>query len=317
MMSPRAPEGKISAVAKKKKNNEQLPEGMSRRQAKLAARAAERARLQKDPRPYDGFAMETDLIALQEFVPSAYFTPEVKGIDRKVNIASVLPGAVAALLRSAEDGGEAFVALQTQHRGNNPHRDLAYVLNWVKDAEPGQSLEVGIADGTEPELTEFLDKDMQEEITVSQDFNWWLTEDQQGNPQVLATLQRANDSVLPSYRVEADIKGAAWWIDPGEKAHIRWVRQDDENQLLDALARLHAAGELHLGEGSKFAGVFRTHGVLVPVWDLDNTKEHGTWSAGLEALDKKLDEALAKTDALTADEQKAKQTIISREVTIR
>ena len=112
-----------------------------------------------------------------------------------------------------------------------------------------QSLEVGIADGTEPELTEFLDKDMQEEITVSQDFNWWLTEDQQGNPQVLATLQRANDSVLPSYRVEADIKGAAWWIDPGEKAHIRWVRQDDENQLLDALARLHAAGELHLGEG--------------------------------------------------------------------
>lgn len=317
MMSPRAPEGKISAVAKKKKNNEQLPEGMSRRQAKLAARAAERAKLQKDPRPYDGFAMETDLIALQEFVPSAYFTPEVKGIDRKVNIASVLPGAVAALLRSAEDGGEAFVALQTQHRGNNPHRDLAYVLNWVKDAEPGQSLEVGIADGTEPELTEFLDKDMQEEITVSQDFNWWLTEDQQGNPQVLATLQRANDSVLPSYRVEADIKGAAWWIDPGEKAHIRWVRQDDENQLLDALARLHAAGELHLGEGSKFAGVFRTHGVLVPVWDLDNTKEHGTWSAGLEALDKKLDEALAKTDALTADEQKAKQTIISREVTIR
>lgn len=317
MMSPRAPEGKISAVAKKKKNNEQLPEGMSRRQAKLAARAAERAKLQKDPRPYDGFAMETDLIALQEFVPSAYFTPEVKGIDRKVNIASVLPGAVAALLRSAEDGGEAFVALQTQHRGNNPHRDLAYVLNWVKDAEPGQSLEVGIADGTEPELTEFLDKDMQEEITVSQDFNWWLTEDQQGNPQVLATLQRANDSVLPSYRVEADIKGAAWWIDPGEKAHIRWVRQDDENQLLDALARLHAAGELHLGEGSKFAGVFRTHGVLVPVWDLDNTKEHGTWSAGLEVLDKKLDEALAKTDALTADEQKAKQTIISREVTIR
>ena len=33
-------------MAKKKKNNEQLPEGMSRRQAKLAARAAERAELE-------------------------------------------------------------------------------------------------------------------------------------------------------------------------------------------------------------------------------------------------------------------------------
>lgn len=316
-MSSAIPKGKISAVAKKKKNNEQLPEGMSRRQAKLAARAAERAKLQKDPRPYDGFAMEADLIALQEFVPSAHFTPEVKGIDRKVSIVSVLPGAVAALLRSAEDGGDAYVALQTQHRGNNPHRDLAFVLNWVKSAEPGQSLEVGIADGSEPELTEFLDKSTQEDITVSQDFNWWLTEAQQGNPQVMATLQRANDSVLPSHRVDADIKGAAWWIDPGEKAHIRWVRQEDEFELLNALARLHAAGELHLGEGSKFAGVFRTHGVLVPVWDLDNTREYGAWTAGLEALDKKLDAALGNSEALTADEQKAKQTIISREVTIR
>ncbi|WJY71866.1 hypothetical protein CAURIC_00925 [Corynebacterium auriscanis] len=317
MMSSAIPKGKISAVAKKKKNNEQLPEGMSRRQAKLAARAAERAKLQKDPRPYDGFAMEADLIALQEFVPSAHFTPEVKGIDRKVSIVSVLPGAVAALLRSAEDGGDAYVALQTQHRGNNPHRDLAFVLNWVKSAEPGQSLEVGIADGSEPELTEFLDKSTQEDITVSQDFNWWLTEAQQGNPQVMATLQRANDSVLPSHRVDADIKGAAWWIDPGEKAHIRWVRQEDEIELLNALARLHAAGELHLGEGSKFAGVFRTHGVLVPVWDLDNTREYGAWTAGLEALDRKLDAALGNSEALTADEQKAKQTIISREVTIR
>ena len=35
-------------MAKKKKNKEQLPEGMSRRQAKLAARAKERAALDLD-----------------------------------------------------------------------------------------------------------------------------------------------------------------------------------------------------------------------------------------------------------------------------
>ena len=45
-------------MAKKKKKNEQLPEGMSRRQAKLAARAAERAALEKDPRPFGGLAAE-------------------------------------------------------------------------------------------------------------------------------------------------------------------------------------------------------------------------------------------------------------------
>lgn len=302
---------------KKRKKQEDLPEGMSRRQAKLAARAAERAKLQKDPRPFDGFAMEADLIALQEFVPSAHFVADVKDAEHKISIVTVLPGAVAALRRSAEDGGEAFVALQTQRRGDNPNRDLAYALNWVKQAEPGQSLEVGVSDGTEPALADILNKDAKAEITVAQDFGWWLTEENRNNPQIAATLQRANESVLPSERVAADIKGAAWWIDPSDKAHIRWVRQEGEEQLLNALARLHAAGELHLGEGSKFAGVFRTHGILVPVWDLDRNRESASWKEGLEALDPKIEEALAKDAPLSADEQKAKQTIQSREVTIR
>ena len=304
-------------MAKKKKNQENLPEGMSRRQAKLAARAAERAKLQKDARPFDGFAMEADLIALQEFVPSAHFVASVKDAEHKISIVTVLPGAVAALRRSEEDGGEGFVALQTQRRGDNPNRDLAYALNWVKQAQPGESLEVGLSDGTEPALADILDKDAQAEINVAQDFDWWLPEESRDNPQVAATLQRANDSVLPSERVEADIKGAAWWIDPSDKAHIRWVRQEGEEELLEALARLHGAGELHLGEGSKFAGVFRTHGILVPVWDLDRTREAASWKEGLEALDAKIEEALAKDAPLSADEQKAKQTIQSREVTIR
>lgn len=304
-------------MAKKKKNQENLPEGMSRRQAKLAARAAERAKLHKDARPFDGFTMEADLIALQEFVPSAHFVASVKDAEHKISIVTVLPGAVAALRRSEEDGGEGFVALQTQRRGDNPNRDLAYALNWVKQAQPGESLEVGLSDGTEPALADILDKDAQAEINVAQDFDWWLPEESRDNPQVAATLQRANDSVLPSERVEADIKGAAWWIDPSDKAHIRWVRQEGEEELLVALARLHGAGELHLGEGSKFAGVFRTHGILVPVWDLDRTRESASWKEGLEALDAKIEEALAKDAPLSADEQKAKQTIQSREVTIR
>ncbi|MBF4554344.1 DUF5926 family protein [Corynebacterium suicordis] len=304
-------------MAKKNKNQDNLPEGMSRRQAKLAARAAERAKLAKDSRPYEGFTAEADLIALQEFVPSAHFAADVKGADRKVTIATVLPGAVSALVRAEEEGGEAFVALQTQRRGDNPNRDLAYALNWAKTAKPGESLDVGIADGTEPALNELLDPALVPDITVAQDFNWWLTEEALANPQVAATLQQANDSVLPSERVDAKISGAAWWINPGEKAHIRWVRPESENEILNALARVHAAGDLHLGDESKFAGVFRTHGVLVPVWDLDENQDAAHWAAGLEALESKLDAALKNSEALTADEQKSKQTIISREVTIR
>lgn len=311
----------------KKKNEEVLPEGMSRRQAKLARRAAERAAFERDPRPYDGFAAEADLVAMQEFVPSAHFLAETvadAAFPRPVRIVTVLPGAVAALVRpEEEEGGEALVALQTAQRGNNPNRDLAFALNWAKDAAPGASLETGVADGSEPALDTLLAKDQTPFIEVAEDFNWWLTEDQQSNPTVQQTLQQANDSVLPSERIDAPVTGAAWWIDPGEKAHIRWIRPETENALLPALARVHAAGELNLGEDTRFAGVFRTHGLLVPVFDLDNTVTAPEFAAPLEKLDARLaaalDELAGSGDAaqLTAEEQKSKQTIIAREVTIR
>ncbi|MGP9724539.1 DUF5926 family protein [Corynebacterium sp. AOP40-9SA-29] len=309
---------------RKNQNQDDLPEGMSRRQAKLAKRAAERAALERDPRPYDGFAAEADLIALQEFVPSALFTAETvsdAGFTRPVTVCTVLPGAAAALVRAEEEGGEAFVALQTQHRGDNPNRDLAFALNWVKDAEPGTSLDVAVADGSEPALADLLVAGQTPSIEVREDFNWWLTEDQRANPQVVATLDQANASVLPSVRVDADVTGSAWWIDPGEKAHIRWVRPETEAQLLPALARVHAAGQLNLGEDTRFAGVFRTHGILVPVFDLDNTVDASEFAAPLKELDERIAAALTElsgdSSPLTGEEQKSRQTIVAREVTIR
>lgn len=113
-------------MAKKKKNKEELPEGMSRRQAKLAARAAERAALEKDPRPYGDLAAETQFIAMQEFVPSATAKLSVKGIDRDVYVCTILPGASAAMVRDVEAGGAAYVALQVRTHTHNPGRDLAY-----------------------------------------------------------------------------------------------------------------------------------------------------------------------------------------------
>lgn len=299
---------------------------MSRRQAKLARRAAERAALERDPRPYDGFLLETDLVAMQEFVPSAHFLAETvpdAEFTRPVHIVTVLPGAVAALIRPEEEDGDAFVALQTSQRGNNPNRDLAYALNWVRTAAPGASLETGIADGTEPSLGALLVKEQTPDIEVAEDFNWWLTAEQQANPQVQQSLQQANESVLPSEKVNAAITGSAWWIEPGDKAHIRWIRPETESVLLPALARVHAAGELNLGEDTRFAGVFRTHGLLVPVFDLDNTISAPEFIAPLEALEAKIAAALAELAGdseaaqLTAEEQKSRQTIIAREVTIR
>ncbi|MDU0479169.1 DUF5926 family protein [Staphylococcus chromogenes] len=304
-------------MAKKKKNDIEIPEGMSRRQAKLAARAAERAALERDPRPYGGLAMEADLVALQEFVPSAYAPLKVAGVDRNVYVATVLPGAGAALVRDEEFGGDAFVALQTSRHSNNPHRDFAFALKWLQTAKPGDTLQNAVADGSEPALTELLSASDTLDVEAKEDFNWWLPEGTSLNPQVAQSMKAANDTIMPSYPVTGSFDGVAWWIDPGEKAHIRWVRTDDEDKLLRALARISAAGELILGEGTKFAGVFRTHGIAVPVWDLDPAVPVDTYGPLLEALDKKIADLLDDDSELTPEQRRALENIKSRQVTIR
>ena len=301
---------------KNRKKKEELPEGMSRRQAKLAARAAEREALQKDPRPYKGFKAETDLVALQEFVPSAVAKVDVKGTE--VNIVTVLPGAGAALRRPEEDGGERFVALQVQSHSQNPNRDLAYALNWVLEAEPGATLGSTAADGNQPELNTLLDESTELDITAHDDFNWWFTESAAGNPQVAQALARANDAVLPSEEIDADLPGSIWWVNPGGgKAHIRWVRpEEDERKMLDALARIAARGELNLGEGTKFAGAFRTHGLLVPVFDLDPSVAADSYGDALKKVDEAIGAEYDNDAQLTADERKQLENIKSRQVTI-
>lgn len=309
-------------MAKKNKKKEQLPEGMSRRQAKLAARAAERAALEKDPRPYAGFAAESQLVALQEFVPSATAKLSLKGFDKDVYVATVLPGASAALVRDEQFGGDAFVGLQVQWHSHNPGRDLAYALNWVKNAAPGSTLASTVADGTQPELSELLDADSPLEITVYQDFAWWMPEGAVIPPQVASSMQAANDSVIESYQVGLDAEGfvgtAFWSNGGGGKAHIRWVRPaDDESALLNGLARIAARGELSLGEGTKFAGVFRTHGLIAPVFDLDPSVPHDSYESELSRVNAAIVAELGNGAQITADERRQLENIKSRQVTLR
>ncbi|MBN9645317.1 DUF5926 family protein [Corynebacterium mendelii] len=304
-------------MAKKRKNKEPLPEGMSRRQAKLAARAAERAALTPEARPYEGLAMEADLVALQEFVPSAVAELKVEGLDEPVNLCTVLPGAVAALVRAEAHGAGRYVALQVQHRTHNPGKDLAFALNWVKDAAPGATLTSTASDGSQPKITDLIAADQTLSPVEHQDFNWWLPENADINAQIDQGLKRANDSIVPSHHVEADVNGVCWWVDAGDKAHIRWIRTDDEDKLLTALARIAAKGELNLGEDTKFAGVFRTHGIIVPVFDLDRTTPWDSYGEKLAALDKVITEEIGNDAQLTADERKQLDNIKSRQVTIR
>jgi hypothetical protein len=91
----------------------------------------------------------------------------------------------------------------------------------------------------------------------------------------------------------------------------------DEEKLLSALARLHVQGKDVIAEGARLVGMFRVHGVLVPVWDLPV----GTGAAVLEEPAAKfateLDAALADESPLTSEERAARSGLANRQLTIR
>ena len=260
-------------------------------------------------RPFQGLAGERDLVALREFVPSA--TAPLTVGDRTVLLGSLLPMAAPAMVRAS---GEVWIGLQVRHSFGDPSRDLAAVLERaLATDEPGV---VGLVDppGPGPRLQDLV-ADQPLEVTVHEGFEWWLGDVADRDQAMTEALEQANGAVAPTARLGS--VDAAYWVDAGSKEHLRWVLPQDETTLLDALARLHTAGEDSIAEGSKLVGMFRAHGLLAPVWDLPA----GTGAAVLEepvaAFRVRLEEALAEGADLTSGERAARSLLANQQVTLR
>ncbi|MCA1836367.1 MAG: SEC-C domain-containing protein [Actinobacteria bacterium] len=269
-------------------------------------------------RPFEGLAAERQLIALREFVPSATAPlPLAQPGDRDVTLASLLPGAAAAVVRP---DGTALVAMQVLARSGDLSRDVARAVSWALTAKPGSALPVvsTTADGEQVRLQDLLHADAFLEITMHSDFAWWIFGDEPPTGEAAAALKQANEAIMPTEPVTGEGVEVAYWVDAGEKAHLRWVRQEPEEQLLAALARLAAREELDLGVGSRFAGSFRAHGVLVPVWDLDREQHAREWIAPAESFAQRLTQALdSMATPLTDSERRALRALHSRQLTLR
>jgi len=269
-------------------------------------------------RPFAGLAIEPDLVAMREFLPSATAPlPLREPAERPVTITTVLPGASAALVR---DTGDVLLGLQVQTRSGDLSADLARALRWALDAEPGTSLPVvapAVA-GDLVRLQDVLDADAVLDVTLYPDFGWWVPASaEEPTAEVTAMLERANSVIMPTEAVGGDGARGAYWVDTGTKAHIRWVRPEPETELTAALARLQAAGELALGEGTKYAGSFRAHGLLVPVWDVDRELHAKEYGDAVAAFAQRLDAALAADTPLTDGERRARDVIAGKQITLR
>ncbi|MEV4540040.1 DUF5926 family protein [Micromonospora echinaurantiaca] len=291
-----------------------------RRKSQRAAEATPKREKVRDvfvPRPFEGLTDEPEWIALRELVPAASaplrLVPELveEFGERPVTLATVLPMAAPAMTKP---DGRVFIGLQRHQQSGDVSRDLAEALLCALRTEPGGQVAVPPLPGPGPRLQDVL-VDGPLEITMHDGFEFWLDPGAGEDPTVQASLERANAAVYPTVRLTA--ARAAYWCQVPEKAHVRWVLPDDEDAALDALARLGAAGTLTLGEDTRFAGMFRAHGRLVPVWDLPEQTPAGEWEDPVAQFAKRYAEALADTTPLDAAGRRSRQGLLGRQLTLR
>ncbi|GAB7041254.1 MULTISPECIES: DUF5926 family protein [Catenuloplanes] len=290
-----------------------------RRNNESAADAAPKRQKVRDifvHRPFEGLADEPEWVALRELVPAASaplrLAPDLveKYGERTVTLATVLPMAWPAMTRP---DGSVFIGLQRHIQSGDVSRDLAAALLSALETTPGSTVAVPALPGPGPRLQDVL-ADGPLEIAMHDGFEFWLEEGAADDPTVKASLERANASVYPTVRLAA--APAAYWCRVPEKSHVRWVLPDGEDAALNALARLSAAGELKLGEDTKFAGMFRAHGLLVPVWDLPVEPAGSEWESPLADFAKRYAAALTD-DTLDSAARRAKQGLLGRQLTLR
>jgi hypothetical protein len=268
-------------------------------------------------RPFAGLTDEPEWVALRELVPAGTaplrLAPAVEAEfgPREVVVATVLPMAWPAMHRA---DGTIFIGLQRHLQSGDVSRDLAAALLSALQTPAGQPVAVPALPGPGPRLQDLL-VDGPLPVALHEGFEFWLAAGAGDDANVKASLERANASIQPTVRLAA--APAAYWCQVPEKAHVRWVLPDDEDPALDALARLAAADAIRLGEGTRFAGMFRAHGLLVPVWDLPGAAPGTDWEAPLAEFAKRYAEALAVEGQLTPAERRSRQGLLGRQLTLR
>lgn len=278
-----------------------------------------RTRAQAPPfvaRPFEGLPGETDWVALREIIPAGTASVRLAAppddSPAELTVATVLPLAWPALHRA---DGTVVVGTQTGSSTGDASRDLAQSLLAALEADPGTPV-VSVPPATvdTPRLQELLDTTLPLEVTVHEGFDFWAG-DSELDAEGQASLERANASVVPTTRLQA--ARSAYWCRIGQRTHVRLVLPEAEDVATDGLARLHAAGESGLGPETRLLGAFRTCGLLVPVWDLDPTKEPHDYEEPLGAFVQRYAVAASETEPLTAEERRARSGLLSRQVTLR
>ncbi|MDR1824878.1 MAG: DUF5926 family protein [Bifidobacteriaceae bacterium] len=264
-------------------------------------------------RPFEGLAGEADLVAMREILPAAeaWGTLDKAHGGGKVQLVTLLPDLARAWRRA---DGIPVVALQPGVTTPDVSRDLGNAVEAALAAEPGEVAFPAPLGADGPRLQDILAAGSDLPVTVKESFDYWEDLDPEDEALADAAVRSANE-IYPTAAVEGVT--SAYWTRMGNREYLRWSLGIEEEALLDGLARLQAKREAGVVDGAKYAGAFRSLGLVIPVWDLPRGTEAADLVEPAAAFLKRLNKALAVKAPLDANERRARAGLVARSLTLR
>jgi hypothetical protein len=181
------------------------------------------------------------------------------------------------------------------------------------DQDGGGAVSLAGLPGPGPRLQDLLGPHAPLEVTLHEGFDFWVgeTDDEAIN----AVMEQANSSIIPTQRLASVTSGYVATM--GERRYLRWVQPHDEDALLDALARLRAAGEDGLGDRTSLLGAFRAHGLLIPVWELEDDVLVDDLEDPAVEMAQRLASEVADRSPLDTDARRSRAALANRQITLR
>lgn len=282
------------------------------KKSRLKDRAPKKKRVPFVDRPYEGLKAEVELVAMREIIPAATTTvrtTEEYG-SREITLVTLLPNVSAAVRR---ENGDLLVAVQTVTGSGDASRDLAALIIDALELEPGEVIQSAPLPEPGPRLQDVL---VDEELTLTlyEDFAYWVSEEEKERDDVRQAIEQTRDNVSPTVAVDS-VRGAYWVRMANE--FIRWIRTEDQDRVLDGLARLQTARSEGFDKDARFVGAFRACGLLIPVWQLAPGTEADELAGPMAEFDTEFSAAIESTEPLTPEEKRTRSGIVSRQVTLR
>ena len=292
---------------------EPCPCGSGRRYKLCHGRAASHVAVEHVARPFEGLTGECDWVALREIVPAATVavrtTAEHGGVD--ATVATVLPMAWAALRRS---DGEVMVGLQTPSGSGDPSRDVAAALLAAAGSEPGTPVPGTGLPTAGPRMQDVLDPDVPFSVRLHEGFDFWLGDDAEKTDDVADSMERANAAIIPTERLCRSRRrtGARSAPRPTCAGCCRTPRTTSSTASRGCTRPAGPRSARAPGTSARSAPTAaRPRLDLVPGAAADDVEEPAA------AFGARLDEAMAATDDLTAEERRARAGVVSRQLTLR